>query len=259
MGLHWIVKSFAKATAMTTSLQFISNSRADLWLSAPTSANAMSEPMVESLTQHVNEAFAKEPKLLIIRSEGKNFCGGFDLSDYESASHEQLITRFEKLEVLLQTIRHAPVVTVAIVQGAAFGAGADLVAACRFRLGMPGCRFKFPGSRFGVVLGTAHLAHIVGAQHAQRILLRNQLLDAKEAQAVGLLDTIIENESDADHWLCALEEDLSGLDNATLRQLLEKLTPDTRKADAQALKESVSRPGLHDRIARYIAASRISK
>lgn len=215
--------------------------------------------MVESLTQHVNQALAKEPKLLVIRSEGKNFCGGFDLSDYESASHEQLIARFEKLETLLQTIRHAPVVSVAIVQGAAFGAGADLVAACRFRLGLPGCRFKFPGSRFGVVLGTSHLTHVVGARNAQRILLRNQLLSAEEAQAMGLLDTIIQNEADADHWLRALEDDLSGLDNATLRQLLEKLTPDTRKADTQALKESVSRPGLHERIARYIAASRASK
>ncbi len=60
--------------------------------------------------------------------------------------------------------RRAPALTIAVVRGAAFGAGADLVASCDYRLGTPASRFAFPGNRFGVVLGTRQLASVVGLQ-----------------------------------------------------------------------------------------------
>lgn len=74
----------------------------------------------------------------------------------------------------------------ALVHGAAYGAGAALVAACTYRVSAPTARFRFPGFRFGVALGTRHLAHIVGAQHARSILLANRVVSAEEEVAIGL-------------------------------------------------------------------------
>jgi enoyl-CoA hydratase/carnithine racemase len=146
-------------------------------------------------------------------------------------------------------------VTVALIQGAAYGAGADLAAACRYRIGLPDCRFKFPGSRFGVVLGTSHLAHLVGVRNAQDIILRNQLLPSNRALELGLLDAVVQDKSAFLAWLERLENDLADLDTATLQQLLTLLVPDTRSRDSQALLQSVKHPGLHERIAHYRAAA----
>lgn len=55
------------------------------------------------------------------------------------------------------------------VLSAAFGAGAELVSSCYYRLGTQHARFAFPGSRFDSVLRTRHLAERVGRQHALEI------------------------------------------------------------------------------------------
>jgi enoyl-CoA hydratase/carnithine racemase len=244
---------------MPTTLRPLSTTRIELWLSQPETANALSEELTASLAMHLEEALAKMPRLLVIRAEGKNFCGGFDLSAYETLSQQALAERFAQIEAVLQRLRHAPAVTVALVQGAAFGAGADLVAACRFRVGRRDCRFKFPGSRFGIVLGTSHLAHIIGVQNAQEIILRNQLVTAEHAADIGLLHALIEEEPDFDAWLDRLEQDLEDLDTPTLQRLLALLTPDTRARDTAELIASATRPGLHERLAHYLSTNKKKK
>src|SRR5262249_15289089 len=111
---------------------------------------------------------------------------------YEMATHGDLLLRFTRIEQLLQRLRQSSFVSIALVHGAAMGAGADIAASCTYRVGSDAAKFRFPGFRFGVALGTSHLARLVGTQAARDILLNTATIDANTALDIGLLTDLVE-------------------------------------------------------------------
>ena len=150
-------------------------------LSRPERANAFGAELGDALLAALRAAHADGTRVLVLRANGKNFCAGFDFTGYEAMSEGDLLLRFVRIEQVLQLLRDAPFVTIARTHHAAFGAGADLVAACLHRVGAPSARFRFPGYRFGVALGTQRLGHVIGVQRAREVLLANATLDSAEA------------------------------------------------------------------------------
>lgn len=116
--------------------------------------NAFNAELVDGLMHAVRTAHEDGTRLLVITAEGKGFSGGFDLNDLDAQSDGDLLLRFVRVEELLQAVHHAPFATLALVHGACYGAAADLVAACHFRVAAPDARFRMPGLRFDLVLGT---------------------------------------------------------------------------------------------------------
>ncbi len=225
-----------------------------LKIERPEKANALDGPTVEALSQAVADACgAAEP--FALASDGKVFCGGFDFSGVEAQSHGDLLKRFVDIEALLQAVAHAPVATFALAGGAAFGAGADLFAACAYRIASPEAKFRFPGFRFGVALGTRRLANLVGTDAARAILLENRTVTADEALKLGLVTHLVER-SDFDATAAALLEAHRGLSPQSTGRILAFTTPDTRDADMADLVRSLAPSGLHERIARYRAGHR---
>ena len=93
-----------------------------LTLNRPVSANALSPELVEFLIETIQRA--RGVRLCVIRGEGRHFCAGFDLSDLDSLGDGDLLWRFLRIETLLQTVYHAPFVTLALAQGQVDPAGA---------------------------------------------------------------------------------------------------------------------------------------
>lgn len=210
-------------------------------------ANALSPTLVASLAHSLREAIAHDARAIVFDSSGDRFCAGFDLRDAEDAADAELRERFEAVETLLEKMRRAPLLTIAIVRGAALGAGADLATACDYRIGTQGARFAFPGSRFGVVLGTRHLAAVVGRQTALEILVEGKTLDADAALAGGLLSEIREPHSIAarvDEILLRSES----VDVETLRAMLRLLRDVPSERDRGELLASLSRTGFAERV-----------
>jgi enoyl-CoA hydratase/carnithine racemase len=111
------------------------------------------------------------------------------------AAHEaQLLVDVAEahLEALLDAVWRAPVRTVAIAQGRAWGAGADLFAACDLRIALSGASFRFPGAGFGIVLGTRRLAERVGTDRARAWVSDGATVDAEQALACGLASQLID-------------------------------------------------------------------
>jgi enoyl-CoA hydratase/carnithine racemase len=150
-------------------------------------ANALNAKIVDELLACVTQAEEEGCRALIISANGKAFCGGFDFGGYEDMTQGDLLLRFVRIEELLQRLRRSSFVSIALVHGAAMGAGADIVASCTYRIGTATSKFRFPGFRFGVALGTRHLAQLVGMQRARDILLTNATIDAAAAFDIGLL------------------------------------------------------------------------
>ncbi|MGL5164860.1 MAG: enoyl-CoA hydratase/isomerase family protein [Afipia sp.] len=220
-------------------------------LDRPEKANALDATTVAQLHDAVNIAIASVSPFALA-SDGRMFCGGFDFSGIEQQSEGDLLLRFARIELLLQAVSSAPVPSFALVNGAAFGAGADLAVACTYRIGTPRAKFRFPGFRFGVALGTRRLAAIVGADQARAILLENRLLSAEEARLVGLLTHLVD---EADLLLTAarLLAQHAGLSGEAAACVLRLTGSDTNHADLSELIRSLIPKGLHERIARYRA------
>jgi enoyl-CoA hydratase len=223
-----------------------------LWLDRPDKANALDPQTVEALSAALVEVAAQPPRVLAIEGRGRNFCAGFDFTGYDALGEAELILRFVLIEQMLAALRELPCVTVACVRGGAFGAGADLAAACTFRLGLAGAKFRFPGFQFGLALGTRALAALIGQQAAREILLSGAVVDAERALAIGLLSERLAGEEFA-----AAIEAISGrfgrLDASSAALALRNTRPHSADADLADLVRSVIRPGLKARIAAYRA------
>lgn len=220
----------------------------------PGKANALDRGTVAGLVEGLEAAVAGG-RPIAFAGEGGAFSGGFDFTGVEEQSEGDLLLRFARIEGLLQAVRHAPVATFALVAGAAFGAGADLAAACAYRIGSPEAKFRFPGFRFGVALGTRRLASVVGVDAARAILLENRTVAADEALKLGLLTHLVDR-SEFEATALGLLEAHRGLPAESTARILSLTAPDTRDADMADLIRSLAPEGLHERITRYRAGHR---
>jgi enoyl-CoA hydratase len=188
--------------------------RGPVWtvtLDRPERANAISADLVEALHGVLDEAGRARPHALVLRGNARHFAAGFDLGGLELETDATLALRFLRIGLLLERLLAAPYVTVAVVEGAAVGAGADLVLACDHRLVDPSVTLRFPGSAFGVALGGVRRAELGDA------LVTGVPSHAESAYIY------------ADSMRVAHDSD----------------------AEISALARSVSIPGLRDRIAAY--------
>lgn len=218
-----------------------------LVLDDPRHANALSPELVARLHDALRDAIASETKAIVLDSSGERFCAGFDLRDAEAFDDASLGERFDALEALLESVRRAPAVTIAIVRGPALGAGADLVAACDYRIGTSQARFVFPGSRFGVVLGTRHLAGVVGRQAALETLVEGRTLDADAALRCGLLSEARSPES-LQSRIDEIARHCASIDIETLRAMLRLVRSEPSERDRAELLASVAREGFGERV-----------
>jgi enoyl-CoA hydratase/carnithine racemase len=224
--------------------------RAGVWrlvLDDAPRANALSPALVGCLQAALRTAFERDVRCIVIASSSERFCAGADLGDVEHLDDSALRDRFSALEDLLETVRRAPALTIAVVRGAALGAGADLVASCDYRLGTPKARLAFPGSRFGVVLGTRHLATVVGRQAARELLVEGKSLDAQAAARCGLLSELCSDDA-VDSRVESIAQSSEAIDAPTLRAILRLTRELPSERDRAELLQSTSRGGLAERL-----------
>lgn len=219
--------------------------------------NALSAELVEALICAV-EVCISDPAIhtLVLTSQGADFCTGFDLNNMtpsvgtegkeETAEIDgALLWRFVRIEHLLATLWHAPLRTAAVMRGRAFGAGADLFAACDVRLAAANAQWRFPGASFGIVLGTRRLGEHVGVDRAMAWVTAGTCIDAREALSAGLATGVIPVEKWREH-LTQLS-----VDRPTYAALRAAVRADFRDADLAALVRSATLAGLSQRIESY--------
>jgi enoyl-CoA hydratase/carnithine racemase len=120
------------------------------------------------------------------------------------------------------------------------------------RVVRPGTTLRFPGARFGLVLGTRRLATRIGADRARRLVIEGGEVDAAQALAWGLA-THAEFEADT-----TLPEPV--VDTATAASIRQATRPNEAAAldaDLAALVRSAAEPGLRERMLRYMATLRV--
>ncbi|MDI5933793.1 enoyl-CoA hydratase/isomerase family protein [Halomonas kalidii] len=229
---------------------------AGIRMNRPDRANALSAELVEALLTAINEAIDSGARILVLSGNGATFCGGFDLSTLEQENDASLMYRFLRIELLLQALYYAPLYTVALVHGAVSGAGADLAAACSRRIAAPRSSLRFPGIRFGAVLGTRRLMALVGAK-ARAILLEQERVDAEEALRINLIDRIAQQ----DEWdaiVESLECSIAAVPTESASQVMQ-LDIAHGDRDLGLLARSIAEPGLKQRMQEYWLAMKAER
>ncbi len=159
-----------------------------LTLANPSRRNALDDGMLARLEAAL--ALPPSVRALLVRGAGGTFCSGYDLTSLAPPAEEGRLPDDALMAVFSRLEQH-PVPSVALVQGAAFGAGFDMATACDFRVGTPETVFCMPPARLGVVYseeGMARAARAVGLARARLLFLTARKLEGEAALAWGLLD-----------------------------------------------------------------------
>ena len=227
-------------------------------LNRPAQRNALDSGVIEDLLRVFEGAEEARPSLIVLQGEGPCFSAGFDMTDLRTQSDGDLVLRFIRIETLLNQIATSKAFTLAFAHGRNFGAGVDLFAACNMRVVEPATTFCMPGLKFGLVLGTARFARIVGTREGRRILESATAFDAERAKSNSFAERIADRHERAQIISETLIR-IHVLPPASRALLGSALATGDADVDLAALVRSASIPGLRDRIEAYLSTTRMAK
>lgn len=202
---------------------------ATVTLARPDRRNALTLEMAGELAEAVQRIDADPAvRVVLVRGEGHSFCAGGDFDLIEAASTRPVeenrlaMRRFYGAMLVVARIR---VPTIAVVQGAAVGAGLCLAAACDLRVAAEDAKLGANFVRIGLHPGmaaTALLPRLVGAARATELLLTGRTVSGVEAAAMGLVHQAVPT-ADLAATATALAETIAAAAPIAVRQAKETL------------------------------------
>lgn len=167
-----------------------------LTLNRPDKRNALSDELVDTLSEALAGAKDSGARAVAITGAGRVFCAGADLAalkELRNASFEEnLADSWQLADLLLDIVEH-PLPVIAAVNGPALGGGAGLAAACDITVAAKSARFAFTEVRVGFVPAVVlnFLARTVGGKAARELCLTGRPVPAEEAAAIGLVNRVV--------------------------------------------------------------------
>ncbi|MCK0209966.1 enoyl-CoA hydratase-related protein [Starkeya koreensis] len=166
-------------------------------LNRPASGNSINLAMAEELNHWLWELYvdAGATRCIVLTGAGDRiFCGGGDMK--ERASMEPAAVRRQRalMERLIRQIADCPVPILAAVNGAAVGAGCEIVAAIDFAYASETARFSLPEVRRGISPGagaTQTIPRACGIRRAKEMILTGDMFSAAEARDWGLVNKVV--------------------------------------------------------------------
>jgi enoyl-CoA hydratase/carnithine racemase len=178
-----------------------------LTLNRPAARNALSTGLMAEFQKALGAIAAdKRTRVVVIAAAGPAFCAGHDLRELrahpERSFYEAL---FAQCSQLMSSIVRLPQPVIARVHGVATAAGCQLVASCDLAIAADEARFATPGVNIGLFCSTpmVALSRAVGRKPAMEMLLTGEMIDATEAQRLGLVNHVVPA-ADLDNAVSAL-------------------------------------------------------
>ena len=170
-------------------------------LHRPHRLNAIVPGLLDDLVAALTEADRDDTvRAIVLTGEGRAFCSGDDLKDFESQVSDEAGTTayIERIQDVTRAMVLGDTPVVGAIRGWAVGGGLEWVINCDFAVAAEGTRFFFPEVSWGVfVTGgvTELLPRLVGLQRAREMILFGEKFDADQARSWGLIRDVV---ADAD-------------------------------------------------------------
>jgi 2-(1,2-epoxy-1,2-dihydrophenyl)acetyl-CoA isomerase len=185
-------------TATDTILLDITDNVATVTLNRPDKLNALNAELMDSLVPLIEElAENKDARCLVVTGAGRGFCAGGDIgamSSGQALSEEDPVTRLRKREEVSRLLHEMPKPTIASINGAAAGAGLSIALAADIRIAAESARFTTAFAKVGFsgdYGGTWMLQRLVGPAKARELYFTGDIIDAKEAERIGLINRAV--------------------------------------------------------------------
>jgi len=172
----------------------IEGKTAVITLNNPESANRLTVDDLDTLQQHISEVNQNQDiGVLVIKSTGKYFCSGFDISSLDESAKEKSLM----FEVVVNALEDCRPITIAAVQGGVYGGATDLVLACDFRIGSQAAEMFMPAAKLGIHFyqrGLVRYVSRLGVDTAKRLLLTAEKIQSAEMKDIGFLTQLVKPE-----------------------------------------------------------------
>ena len=171
-----------------------------LTLNRPKARNSLSDALLVALSEALTEiAVDKEVRAVVITGNGPAFCAGHDMKELTArrsdadGGRDYFRTTMLTCSEMMQRIVNLPQPVIAAVQGVATAAGCQLVASCDLAIASDAAKFATPGVDIGLFCSTPMVAltRNVAPKHAMEMLLTGEMLDAKRAAEIGLVNRVV--------------------------------------------------------------------
>jgi len=175
-------------------------------LNRPKQMNALNNDLMDELGAAL-KAFDTDPSIgcMIITGSEKAFAAGADIGAMAGYSFAY-VYKSDYITRNWETIRGIRKPVIAAVSGFALGGGCELAMMCDFIIAADNARFGQPEIKLGVIPGaggTQRLPRAVGKAKAMDMILTARMMDAVEAERVGLVSRVVPLDKLMDESLAA--------------------------------------------------------
>ena len=183
---------------------------AEITLNRPNSLNTFNIPLATELDQALKRLDSEEQaRVIILKGAGKAFCAGIDVGDFSNKNVMEYRDWIECMENPLITISRIKKPVIAQVHGVAAANGAGLVAAADLAIASENARLGLTAINVGLncVGPVIPVTRSVGRKRALELLFYGDLISAKEALGMGLINRAVPEadlDKEARNWAVAL-------------------------------------------------------
>src|SRR5579871_3251384 len=166
-------------------------------LNRPERNNAYDGALIQALLAGFDQLEQTEGlRAIVISGNGRHFQAGADLTwinAVRTQSHEDNVRASRDTALAIQRLNLAPVPTVALVQGACFGGGTGVLAACDVVIAADSAVFSIAEVRWGLTAAIIipQLNDAIGVRQVRRYALTGERFGAEEAKRIGLVHEVV--------------------------------------------------------------------
>src|SRR6266436_1266038 len=153
--------------------------------------NLLNEQMLRELADGIGMvAENRAVKLIVLDAAGKVFSAGVDIGEYTG---ERAFSMLDAFHAACIAMVEAPQPVLVVVDGAAIGGGAELIAYGDLVIATPRARFALPEITIGVFppLASTMFPHIIGPKRALELVLTGEAITAERARDLGLVNRLV--------------------------------------------------------------------
>jgi enoyl-CoA hydratase/carnithine racemase len=189
-----------------------------LRLNRPAQRNAFDSALLDAVNGALDELAGDDELRVVVFSTTSTdaLSSGADVA--EELDRSAGIARMEAFTRMYAAVETFPLPTIAVCVGHCVGAGAELAAGCDLRVGGDNLKARWVGARFGVPVGPARLAPLIGAAAAKDLIFTSRLLEADEAEQLRFVRSV-HPPDEAEAAALELAAQLTGQHAAGMRQV----------------------------------------
>ncbi len=153
----------------------------------------MIQELGDALTEIENDSRIR----VIIIAGNKDFCAGADIKEMSAIKPEEIETFCRWGHKVFDQLENMGKPVIAAMTGFALGGGCELAIACDIRIAGESAKFGQPEVNLGLIPGfggTQRLSRLIGVAKAKEMILTGKIIDAKEAESIGLVNRVVKDE-----------------------------------------------------------------